>query len=255
MQFAVSIVVVPASAPAVSVSLSYFYSYQVLLPQTDGSGTIALFYGSTFSPFSSLVASCSNMFSLINFTAVNQNIVLSNMSVSAVALNYLSDISFNVQFSTSRLNLMTSSQITIKFTNALTTALSSCAVWTPQLFPFLQEIISANSISLKSYQTISSFSSISYNILCTNLVLQQNTPSVQVLWTDGANTLQLSTPFSAVTNYPVSTSIVEAITSKNYNSLGFDCEYKIALSLSTNLRDTVEIWFDVNSYHTHNFAL
>lgn len=129
---------VPASAPSVSSSLTYFYSYQVLLPQTDGSGTIAAFYGSTFSPFNSLVASCNSIFSLINLAAVNQNILVSNIAVTAVALNYLSDISFNVQFSPSRLNLMTSSQITIKFTNAVTTGLSSCAVWTPQTHPFLQ---------------------------------------------------------------------------------------------------------------------
>jgi len=131
-------VVVPASPPSVSSSIPYSYSYKVLLPQTDGTGSIPLFYGVLFSPYSSIISSCSNIFNLMTLSALNQSIAVSNITISGIVLNYLCDISFDVQFSTSRINLMTSSQITIQFTNAVTTSLTSCSIWTPQMFSFLQ---------------------------------------------------------------------------------------------------------------------
>jgi len=105
----------------------------VILPQTDSLGVSPLNYGSAYAPYSSLVSSCSNIMNLVSIVAVNQVIILSNILVHGVALNYLADITFDVQFSTSRINLLSSSKITIQFTGAITTALTTCSLWKPEI--------------------------------------------------------------------------------------------------------------------------
>lgn len=87
---------------------TYYYTIDVKLPQSDGSGN-AVVYGSSYTPFSSIAASCSYTFNLISSTATNQPIIINNISATAISLGYLADLSFTAKFSIARLNLIFSS--------------------------------------------------------------------------------------------------------------------------------------------------
>lgn len=116
---------------------TYYYTVDVKLPQADSLGN-AVTYGTVYSPFSSTIASCSYTFNLINSAATNQPIIINNISATAVALSYLADLSFNIKFSIARPDIISSSEIDIQFVNALTTSTTTCSLWSPQNYIFLQ---------------------------------------------------------------------------------------------------------------------
>jgi hypothetical protein len=200
---------------------TYYYTVDVKLPQSDGSGN-AVIYGTAYSPFSSIIASCSYTFNLISSPPINQPIIINNISTTAIALGYLADLSFNIKFSIARPNIIASSEIDIQFVNAVTTSATTCSLWSPQNYIFLQEIIVASGVRLKplALDTLLSYST--YLITCKDIVLQQNAISLSAQWIDGANILQKSsiTPFTL--SLPTSTSIPGTLISKNYNTLGYE---------------------------------
>lgn len=122
---------------SVSSTLTYYYYVDVLLPQTDSLGNAAI-YGVYYTPFNSVIQSCSNYMNLANLPSISQPIVLNNLQINGVTLNYYSDISFNVQFSQSRPNLLPTSKIIISFSNVITTSKSTCSIWKPQNYIYLQ---------------------------------------------------------------------------------------------------------------------
>lgn len=199
---------------------TYYYTVDVKLPQTDHLGK-AVPYGTAYSPFSSTTTSCSYTFNLINSFATNQPIVLNNISATAIALSYLTDLSFNIKFSIARPDIISSSEIDIQFGNAITTSTTTCSVWSPQDYIFLEEIIVVSGVRLKPLALDTPISSTIYLITCKNIILQQNAISLSAQWIDGANILQESpiTPFTF--NLPTSTSISGSLVSKNYNTLGY----------------------------------
>lgn len=247
--------VISAGAATVTVGTMYTYSLEIITPQTDSMGISSKFYGVLYSPFSGTAETCSNLLSLSNLAPINQNIVLSNISVSGIALNYYSDVIFDVQFSNSRIVLLPTSTITIQFTNIITTFKTSCLFWTPQKYPFLQEILSSNTVSFTSYDEIAGFSSNSYNIICKNVELFQNLISLKISWLDGANILQQSAIVSYTANLPASNSISGSITGKTYNTIGYDSEFALNIVQTTIPNDYVQIWFDASNYHIHSLAL
>jgi hypothetical protein len=116
---------------------TYYYSISVRLPQTDGLGNPAI-YGASYSPYFSEAAACSNNLNLISAAALNQPIIISNVTSNAIALGYLADISFTIKFSLTRADILSSSEIDIQFSNAVTTSTTTCSQWTPQNYIFLQ---------------------------------------------------------------------------------------------------------------------
>jgi hypothetical protein len=116
---------------------TYYYTINVQLPQTDASANPSV-YGSAYSPFASVASSCSNILNLVNVGSTNQLITISSITSNGVALNYYSDISFNAKFSTSRTDILSSSDIDITFVNAVTSPITSCSLWTPQNYIFIQ---------------------------------------------------------------------------------------------------------------------
>lgn len=105
-----SLWVSPAAVSTASPFSTYSYSLSVLLPQTDSLSNSA-FYGSLYSPFSSIASSCSNYISLMNVAATNQVIFITPNTYNAVSLNYYADLTFNLKFSTARSNILASSAI------------------------------------------------------------------------------------------------------------------------------------------------
>ena len=126
-----------SGAVSVMALSSYYYSINIRLPQTDSSNNAAIL-GTLYSPFLSDVATCSSTVSLVNLPALNQPILINDISSTAISLGYLADLSFTVKFSLTRPNIIASSEIDIQFTNALTTPTTTCTLWNPQNYTFLQ---------------------------------------------------------------------------------------------------------------------
>ena len=101
-------------------------------PLNPALGLPATFYGTFYSPFSNIVCSCSSFLRLVNFPPVNQQITINNIEVTGKSLNCLCDIFFDASFFAGRNTLLSSSQISIIFTNAGTISNSRCDIWTPQ---------------------------------------------------------------------------------------------------------------------------
>ncbi len=115
---------------------TYSYSVSMRMPQTDSSGNAAVL-GTLYSPFFSDVSACSSTIRLVSIGALNQPILINDVSSTAISLGYLADLSFTVKFSLSRPNILASSEINIQLTNAITTSTTSCALWNPQNYTFL----------------------------------------------------------------------------------------------------------------------
>lgn len=231
-----SLWVAPSAVSTVSPLSTYYYSLSVLLPQTDSSSNPA-FYGSLYSPFSSTASSCSNYINLMNVAATNQVIFITPISQNAVSLNYYADLTFNLKFSTARSNILSSSVIELTFANAATSPITSCSAWSPQSFIFVQEILSANTVRLAPLTYDTPFTYTTYDVTCSDLIISQNSVTITAKWIDGANVLQQSaaTPFTLA--LPASTATTATLTSKLFNTLGYDAQFSFSIAAATNAND------------------
>lgn len=234
----VSLWVSPSAVSTVSPLSTYYYSLSMLLPQTDASSNPA-FYGSLYSPYTSTASSCSNYINLMNVAATNQVIFITPITSNAVSLNYYADLTFNLKFSTARSNLLSSSAIELTFANSVISSITTCSVWSPQTFIFIQEILSGSTVRLIPLAYDTPFTFITYNVTCSNLIVSQNGVTITAKWWDGANVLQQSaiTPFTLA--LPTSSSSTATLTSKIFNTLGYDSQFSFSISVATSLNDEV----------------
>ncbi len=112
-------VTVIAASATVSPTTTYYYSLKLLMPQTDTSA-LPVYYGSLYAPYASTIASCSSILSLFNIAATGQSIMLSNLSVRAIALSFMCELSWSASFTRSRSALLSGQKIVIQLTNAIT---------------------------------------------------------------------------------------------------------------------------------------
>lgn len=101
------------SATATVTSIPLFY-VNIYLPFTDSGTSQASFTGTLFTPYSSLIASCSNPFT---YSSVNSQeyIYLSEPKLTGISSSYYSSISFKASFSNSRTTLFDTSILQITF--------------------------------------------------------------------------------------------------------------------------------------------
>lgn len=139
-----------------------------------------------------------------------------------VALNYYTDLTFTVKFSSARPNILITSEIDIIFTNILTTPITTCTLWSPQNYLFSNQIIQTNGVRLipRLYDTPFTFTI--YTVTCINLLPSQNTISVKISWIENANILQQSSITSYTQALRSSTLISGTLISKNYNTVGYN---------------------------------
>ena len=83
-----TIVTVVAVGATVSPITTYYYSVNVIMPQTDISA-LPVYYGSLYAPYSSTIATCSSILSLLSVAATGQSIVLANLHVRAIGLSFI----------------------------------------------------------------------------------------------------------------------------------------------------------------------
>jgi hypothetical protein len=245
MSLQINVWIIVSGTTSVVPLTAYYYSIDVVLPQTDTLNNAALF-GTLYSPYFSSVSSCSNSMNLINTPGLNQPIIITNITATAVAFAFLADLSFNVKFYLTRADILSSSEIDILFTNAVTSSITTCSLWSPQNYVFLEEILTASGVRLKPLAYDTPFTFTAYQITCKNVLIQQNSIGVNVKWLDGANVLQQPSANANITSLPTATSIPGSLLSKNFNSLGYDSQFTFSLTLSTNGNDNVEIWVDVS---------
>lgn len=108
MALQVNLWIAVSGGVSVSPLSTYYYNIVVKLPQTDASGNAAI-YGTSYTPYFSDMSSCSNTMNLVNSPSINQPIFIDTITTTAVALGYLSDISFNIKFYLTRTNILSSS--------------------------------------------------------------------------------------------------------------------------------------------------
>ena len=84
-----------AAPPSVVATASYSYSVAVVLPQTDALNMPA-FYGLSYTLYSSTIESCSSLLTLSSITATVQPIILTDLQIRAISLNYLCELSWSL---------------------------------------------------------------------------------------------------------------------------------------------------------------
>jgi len=231
----VQLTVTRSGPSTASNSVIYSYILSVHLPNSD-SLAAATFYGTLYSPFSTTIYNCSNVFV---YTAMgsSQAISITNLSVTGKALNYFGEIEMLVTFSKSRTIFLRTSTLEISLSAINTRSISTCTLLEAQnLFSYESKL--TNRIILSTKSDIANFAS-TYTIRCSNVILSSNNPSLQIFWIEAGSILQQSPVVTTTLSLPSSNSALALVSNKNYNSLGYSSEVQFSISLNVQTITTI----------------
>lgn len=227
-----------AAAASVVVGNNYYYTVEVHLPQTNSLNQSTP-YGSSYLPHFTQPYSCTALFPL---TAIPtpQTLQLSLPLLNSAGLQFPCDFTFTVDFTNSRTWLVPTSTLLLSFSGVTQMAESQCWLRQPMV-PFAASSWTASTLTLSASEHISGFGLNIYRLNCTSFLLTSPTVTLSLKWLNNNSTIlqQPTSPLTLPTLYTSPTPVALSLSSKSYNTLGYDAKVVLLIGVAHQPADRV----------------